>query len=55
MTFDTLAKAFETRSPIDIDGEPFTFSLTSLREPLPHQNAGHRRRLHRGQRERRTP
>jgi hypothetical protein len=37
MTLDTLTKAFEARSPIDIDGTLFKFSLTGLREPLQHQ------------------
>jgi len=36
MTLDTLTKAFEARSPIDIDGIGFTFWLTGL-APRFHQ------------------
>ena len=37
MTFETLAKAVAARPSIDIDGSPFTLSLTSIGKPLPHR------------------
>jgi hypothetical protein len=36
-TFESLSAAFQARSPIDIDGTPFTFALTGFRESLPHE------------------